>query len=56
MEQLEEPNQKRTMGNDDAALIREIYELTHQVSINNNPELRLRLTELTAQAEKRKLL
>jgi len=56
MEQIEEPTQQKTMGNDDAALIKEIYELTHQVSINNNPELRLRLTELTDQAEKRKLL
>ena len=56
MEQPENTTELKTMGNDDAALIREIYELTHKVSINNNPQLRLRLTELTDQAEKRKLL
>ena len=50
MEQLEETVVIKTMGNDDAALIREIYELTHQVSISDNPELRLRLTDLKKQS------
>lgn len=56
MEQIEETVTLKTTGNDDAALIREIYELTHEVSISDNPQNRLRLAELTIKAEKRKLL
>jgi hypothetical protein len=40
----------------DSALIKEIYELTHAASVENTPSVRLRLKELTAEAEKRKLL
>lgn len=56
-EQLEPLEQQPIrINNGDSALIKEIYELTHRVSTENCPALRLRLTELTAEATKRKLL
>jgi hypothetical protein len=39
-----------------ADLIREIYELTHQVSIENNPDIELQLEELCKLAELRGVL
>jgi hypothetical protein len=56
-EQLEPMEQQLIrVSQGDSALIKEIYELTHRVSTENCPALRLRLTELTNEAEKRKLL
>lgn len=52
MEQQKPP----TIDQHSMALIREIYQLTHDVAIKNDPALRLRLAELTLEAEKRRLL
>jgi hypothetical protein len=38
---------------DSAALIRQIYELTHEATIGNDPAVRLRLEELCKVAELR---
>lgn len=57
MEQLEPMEQQPPrISQDGVALIKEIYELTHLVSISNDPAKRLRLTELTIKAQERKLL
>ncbi len=55
LEPLEQQQHPR-FSQGDSVLIKEIYELTHRVSVENNPALRLRLTELTSEAQKRKLL
>ena len=41
---------------DSTDLIRKIYELTHQVSIENNPDIELQLEELHKLAELRGVL
>jgi hypothetical protein len=55
-EQLEPMEQQPRFSQGDSALLKEIYELTHAASVENIPSVRLRLTELTAEATKRKLL
>jgi len=55
MEQSE-PIGAKQITQHDTDLIREIYQLTHDAKIMNSQELQLRLTELIAEAEKRKLM
>jgi hypothetical protein len=38
---------------DNTDLIRQIYELTHEAAVGNNPSIRLRLEELYKEAESR---
>lgn len=57
MQQIEETQvMQKTMDSQATDLIREIYQLTHDVAISDSPEKRLRLKNLTAEAEKRNLL
>lgn len=41
---------------DNAALIRQIYELTHEATVGNDPAIRLKLEELYKEAELRGVL
>lgn len=56
MEQPDEITTHKRMGNQDAALIREIYELTHEISASNDQSKRARLVALKIEAERRNLL
>lgn len=56
MEQLEETTQLKKMGNDDAKLLSEIYNLLNDKELNVNPEKQARYSQLHDEAEKRKLL
>lgn len=51
MEQLDEIPSKTDM-----ALIREIYQLTHDAKVMNSPELQAQLAERIEEAERRNLL
>jgi signal transduction histidine kinase len=53
IKQLENKMEHETENVDSADLIREIYELTHIVAIENNLELQLQLEELHKLAELR---
>lgn len=55
MEQTETPTTK-TMGNQDAKLLSEIYDLLNDKELETNPEKQARYSQLHDEAEKRKLL
>jgi hypothetical protein len=56
MEQIEETPTPKTMGNDDAKLLSEIYDLLNDKELNTNLKKQARYSQLHDEAEKRKLL
>lgn len=54
--QIEETQTPKTMGNQDAKLLSEIYDLLNDKELNDNPEKQARYSQLHTEAEKRKLL